>query len=101
MYCAGVRDRSGFNLTYLSTGRKYDAGVLEVGHDVTDDMVVPGRAVSFSIFGECHPSCTSVIFCLLAADHVVLACMVVSSCSQFCYCILYTESAYRRYQCVC
>ncbi len=71
MYYAGVRDRSGFNLTYLSTGRKYDAGVLEVGHDVTDDMVVPGRAVSFSIFGECHPSCTLVIFWLLAADRVV------------------------------
>ena len=71
MYYAGVRDRSGFNLTYLSTGRKYDAGVLELGHDVTDDMVVPGRAVSFSIFGECHPSCTLVIFWLLAADRVV------------------------------
>ena len=60
MHHAGVRDRSGFNLTYLSTGRKYDAGVLEVGHTVLPTMVVPGRAVSYSIFGECSSSCTSV-----------------------------------------
>ena len=58
--CIGVRDRSGFNLTYLSTGRKYDAGVFEVGHSVTDEMVVPGRAVSYSIFGECRSNCTLV-----------------------------------------
>ena len=60
MYCAGVRDRSGFNLTYISTGRKYDAGVLEVGHTVLPTMVVPGRAVSYSVFGVCNSSCTSV-----------------------------------------
>ena len=62
---AGVRDRSGFNLTYLSTGRKHDAGVLEVGHTVLPTMIVPGRAVSYSIFGVCNSSCTSV--CLVLA----------------------------------
>ncbi len=66
MYYAGVRDRSGFNLTYLSTGRKYDAGVLQVGHTVLPpSMIVPGRAVSYSIFGVCNSSCTSV--CLVLA----------------------------------
>ena len=66
-YHTGVRDRSGFNLTYLSTGRRYDAGVLEVGHSVTPAMIVPGRAVSYSVFGDCNTNCTSVCFWLVCS----------------------------------
>ena len=80
MYCAGVRDRSGFNLTYLSTGRKYDAGVLEVGHTVSPTMIVPGRAVSYSIFGVCNSSCTSVRLVLACSESTYVsasACLIL------------------------
>ena len=47
------------NVTYLSTGRKYNAGAVSIGHAVTPAMIVPPRVSKFSIYGTCDSSCTS------------------------------------------
>ena len=52
-------DYSGFELRYLDHPRTLDAGVLELGHTVTKDMMIPPGSTSFSIFGICDESCTS------------------------------------------
>jgi hypothetical protein len=54
-----VMDYSGMQLRYVDQQRTFDAGVLEVGHQVTEDMVVPPRSTSFSIFGVCNETCTA------------------------------------------
>ena len=55
----GVVDYSGFELRYLDEQRKYDAGVLMVGHSVTPAMIVPPGSKEFSVFGVCNESCTA------------------------------------------
>ena len=49
------------NITYLSTGRKHNAGALSVGHNVTPLMIVPPGVSKFSIYGTCDSSCTSMV----------------------------------------
>ena len=57
----GVVDRSGFNISYLENGRKYDAAILEVGHSVTSNMIVPPGLSEFTITGTCDPFCTNTV----------------------------------------
>jgi len=55
---AAVRDSSGLRLTYTSQIRTYDAGMLEVGHDVsTYRHVVPPNAETYLNTGECMSEC--------------------------------------------
>ena len=50
LHTLDVIDYSGINLRYLENQRKYDAGVLMVGHDVTPAMIVPPGTSSFSVY---------------------------------------------------
>ena len=61
LFCTDVMDYSGMQLRYVDEQRTFDAGVLEVGHQVTEDMVVPPRSTSFSIFGVCNETCTAAV----------------------------------------
>ena len=54
-----MKDQSGFNISYINEGRKYDAGLLEVGHEVVPNMYIPPGLSEFSITGTCDPFCTS------------------------------------------
>jgi hypothetical protein len=44
--------------TYTSTKRKYDAGILFMGHGVTDIMVIPPNSLNFATVGLCSGLCT-------------------------------------------
>ena len=44
--------------TYSSMKRQHDAGILTIGHFVTSGMVVPPRAVNYTVSGYCSSACT-------------------------------------------
>ena len=57
--CAiGVRDSSGMVFTYSSMKRQHDAGILTIGHTVSSRMVIPPRAVNYTVSGYCSGTCT-------------------------------------------
>ena len=52
-----MKDYSGLRLYYTPKLRKYDGGVLRVGHDVVPShMIPPGRP--WTITGHCTSGCT-------------------------------------------
>ena len=55
----GVRDSSGFALTYVDSPRRYDAGTLAIGHRVNPTELIPPGQDNFDVYGFCEPSCTS------------------------------------------
>ena len=64
----GVRDVSGFELTYVDIPRKYDAGVMTIGHTVNFMQIVPPHQDNFDIYGVCDSSCTSqvsIVYCVI------------------------------------
>ena len=48
---------------YTSTPREHEAGILEVGHFVTDQMVIPPNVDNFTTTGVVPSDCTSVSYC--------------------------------------
>ena len=71
----GVRDSSGFALTYVDSPRRYDAGTLAIGHRVTPTELIPPGQDNFDIYGFCEPSCTSeVSIHTPAISSIVLVC---------------------------
>eukprot|EP00731_Ephydatia_muelleri_P011378 Em0006g272a len=56
---SGVRDSSGFLITYTSIAPTYEAGVLTLGHAVSPLMIIPPRDPSFTVYGTCDSTCTT------------------------------------------
>ncbi|XP_042895000.1 dopamine beta-hydroxylase [Parasteatoda tepidariorum] len=54
----GMIDSSGVTLTYTSTLRKYDAGVMELGLEYTNKMAIPPHQTDFALTGYCVAECT-------------------------------------------
>lgn len=57
----GIIDSSGIRFHVSSTLRKMDAGVMELGLEYTDKMVIPPKQPSFSLNGYCVTACTAVV----------------------------------------
>ena len=71
VFSKGVNDSSGFELTYVDTPRRYDAGTLSIGHFVTRTELIPPGQDNFDVYGFCEPSCTSEV-----SIHTHAACSV-------------------------
>ena len=56
----GVIDNSGLRFYYTRTPRQYDAGILEIGHDVTPFMVIPPGVERYTVLGFCAMECSEV-----------------------------------------
>ena len=56
----GVVDSSGMIFYYIDTPRQHNAGILEVGHQVNQFMIIPPKARNYTIFGFCSAGCTQV-----------------------------------------
>ncbi|KAL5500626.1 hypothetical protein EMCRGX_G012217 [Ephydatia muelleri] len=56
---SGVRDSSGFLITYTSIAPTYEAGVLTLGYSVSPLMIIPPRDPSFTVYGTCDSTCTT------------------------------------------
>ena len=55
----GLIDSSGFQITYLDTPLKYDAGALLFGSGVFRFMVIPPKMDTFDVYVMCDSSCTA------------------------------------------
>ena len=53
-----LSDSSGIEFTYTSTPRRYNAGILYLGHTLYHNMVIPPGAVNFTVLGLCSGTCT-------------------------------------------
>lgn len=58
---AGIKDSSGLSFTYINTRREHDAGILYLGHTVSNLMVIPPKATNFTVTGLCTNSCTRLV----------------------------------------
>ena len=56
----GRRDNSGMIFTYTSRRRQHDAGILSMGHLVTQGQIIPPNADSYTTYGVCPSGCTQV-----------------------------------------
>ena len=54
----GVQDSSGMVFTYTPTRREHDAGILSMGHLVTQGHIIPPNAEGFTSYGVCPSDCT-------------------------------------------
>ncbi|XP_063889884.1 DBH-like monooxygenase protein 1 [Scylla paramamosain] len=57
----GIVDNSGLRLFYTEKLRKYDAGIMSVGHSVTPYMIVPPKH-TWKTVGHCSGHCTNIAF---------------------------------------
>lgn len=57
----GIIDSSGIRFHVSSILREMDAGVLELGLEYTDKMIIPPKQSSFSLSGYCVTECTAVV----------------------------------------
>ena len=58
----GVVDSSGMIFYYIDTPRQHSAGILEVGHEVNQFMIIPPKARNYTIFSFCSAGCTQVLY---------------------------------------
>lgn len=62
----GVVDNSGLRFYYSTTPRQYNAGLLEIGHNIHPTMIIPPGAEQYTILGFCYTACTDqVIHCFI------------------------------------
>ena len=57
-FISGVRDSSGMMFTYTPTRREHDAGILNMGHLVTQGHIIPPNAEGFTTYAACSSDCT-------------------------------------------
>ena len=57
--CSGIMDSSGMRLWYTSTPREYEAGILAVGHHVTEHQIIPPNSKNFTTTGVVLEDCTN------------------------------------------
>ena len=72
----GVVDSSGMIFYYIDTPRQHSAGILEVGHQVNQYMIIPPKARNYTIFGFCSASCTQVL--IISIFVMIKFCLVFS-----------------------
>ena len=59
---AGIVDDSGISWYITDDLRTYDVGVLEIGHVVSDGILVPPQTESYLVAGLCPGECTELLF---------------------------------------
>ena len=59
--CTGIQDSSGIRLWYTSSPRKYEAGILEVGHAVSPRHIIPPNSENFTTTGLVTEECTRTV----------------------------------------
>ena len=52
-------DSSGIQFIYENAPRRYNAGILLMGHQVDPLMIIPPRATNYGVTGVCSSECTS------------------------------------------
>ena len=57
----GVVDSSGMTFYYIDTPRENNAGILQVGHQVNQFMIIPPKARNYTIYSFCSSTCTEVL----------------------------------------
>jgi len=58
IFLPDIRDNSGVRLTYTPDLRRYDAGILSLGHPASGfTLVVPPHLDSFQVEGGCSAEC--------------------------------------------
>lgn len=57
----GIKDRSGIRFYVTPTLRKYDSGIMEIGLEYTNKMVIPPHQKSFILTGDCISECTEIV----------------------------------------
>ena len=92
MHAVGVVDYSGFELRYLDQQRKFDSGILMLGHRVTHEMIIPPGLSNFSTFGECSANCTTPVSVCVACTTPVSVYMCCVQYSSECMCCVYYSS---------
>ena len=63
-----IIDCSGFQITYLDTPLKYDAGALLFGSGVFRFMVIPPKMDTFDVYVMCDSSCTAKVCFSVTVD---------------------------------
>lgn len=56
----GVVDNSGMRFYYSSIAREQNAGIMELGHSVTLNMLIPPGVSNYTVLGLCPTGCTEV-----------------------------------------
>ena len=54
-----IRDSSGIQFIYENAPRRYNAGILLMGHQVNQLMIIPPRAINYGVTGVCSSECTT------------------------------------------
>ena len=57
--CSGTVDSSGMRLWYTSTPREHEAGIVDVGHFVTEEQIIPPNSKNFTTTGVMLGDCTN------------------------------------------
>ena len=60
-YHSGIVDSSGLEILLTPNLRKYDSGLMAVGHDVSSLHLIPPGLEHYTSVGHCPDLCTSVI----------------------------------------
>ena len=79
MHAPGVIDSSGITFYYTSTPRQHRAGIMFLGHQVTDSMIIPPNAANYTVAGLCPGQCTDAVSkeCVSCLHLCSPACMFV------------------------
>ena len=67
---SGIHDSSGLAFTYTATRREHNAGIIQLGHIVSNSQIIPPNAQNYSTFGVCHSDCTQQVL-LFSIKHLL------------------------------
>ena len=62
---SGVQDSSGLEFFYTNVEPTHRAGVLAIGHGVSNNMIIPSNAENFTVSGLCSGDCTKTVGSIL------------------------------------
>ena len=57
--CTDIMDSSGVQFIYENAPRRFDAGILVMGHQIHRLMIIPPLATNYGVTGVCSSECTS------------------------------------------
>ena len=75
----GVVDNSGTRFYYSNTARKYNAGIMQIGHQVVLDMMIPPQVSNYTVVGLCPTECIQVRGSNLHAFNFMTSCGFIYS----------------------
>ena len=64
-------DSSGLRFYYTKQVRKYDAGVIMVGADVSTSLIIPPKQTDWEINGYCSAECTKKV-CFTSFGYLIV-----------------------------